>query len=349
MRIVIATIQVPFVLGGAETLATSLEAALIAAGHEADILSLPLASLPAESLHEQALAFRLLNLRSLQGKPVDRVIALKFPAYLISHPCKVVWLLHQHRPAYELWSRPELADLPHSPRGTQARAFVHAVDQRTLPAAHALHTISRTVSNRLQASTGLRAAVLYPPPPGSGVFHEARAEDFLYLPSRINPIKRQLLALRALAQTREPVRIRFSGSHENLGYFTRLKEEAEALGVSDRVRWLGRISDAEKVVCFARSLGVVFPPLDEDYGYVTLEAMLSSKPVITCRDSGGPVEFVRHQETGLVVEPTAVAVAAAMDQLWQHRQQAQTWGRAGLELYHALGISWERVLAELLR
>ena len=40
------------------------------------------------------------------------------------------------------------------------------------------------------------------------------------------------------------------------------------------------------------ALGVIFPPLDEDYGYVTLEAMLAAKPVITCTDSGGPLEFV---------------------------------------------------------
>jgi glycosyltransferase involved in cell wall biosynthesis len=93
----------------------------------------------------------------------------------------------------------------------------------------------------------------------------------------------------------------------------------------------------------------VFPPVDEDYGYVTLEAMLASKPVITCSDSGGPLEFVRDGETGLVAEPTAAALAAAMDRVWASRAVAARWGEAGRELYDRQGISWARVVSTLTR
>jgi glycosyltransferase involved in cell wall biosynthesis len=118
--------------------------------------------------------------------------------------------------------------------------------------------------------------------------------------------------------------------------------------VQGQAEWLGQISEVEKRECYARSLGVIYPPVDEDYGYVTLEAMLSSKPVIVCSDSAGPLEFVRHEATGLIAEPTAQSVASAMDRLWQQREQAKDWGAAGRALYDHMRISWSGVVEKLL-
>jgi glycosyltransferase involved in cell wall biosynthesis len=67
---------------------------------------------------------------------------------------------------------------------------------------------------------------------------------------------------------------------------------AHQLDIEPRVEWLGQ-SQRKKRALYAHTLGVIFPPVDEDYGYVTLEAMLASKPLITCTDSGAPLEFVQ--------------------------------------------------------
>ena len=99
------------------------------------------------------------------------------------------------------------------------------------------------------------------------------------------------------------------------------------LDVEHRVEWLGHVTEEEKRRCYAHARGVIFPPLDEDYGYVTLEAMLASKPVITCDDAGGPLEFVRHEKTGLIAKPTPEGLARAMDKLWSDREQAKGWGK----------------------
>jgi glycosyltransferase involved in cell wall biosynthesis len=114
------------------------------------------------------------------------------------------------------------------------------------------------------------------------------------------------------------------------------------------VEWLGYVSEEEKRSLFARALGVIFPPMDEDYGYVSLEAMLASKPVITCTDSGGPLEFVRDGETGLIADPTPAALATAMDILWDNQDQAKTLGAAGRAHYDSLEISWPKVVERLL-
>ena len=86
MRIVIATVQVPFVRGGAEVLAEGLREVLHAQGHEAEIVTMPFKWYPPERILDQVLICRLLDLTESCGTAVDRVIGLKFPAYLIPHP-----------------------------------------------------------------------------------------------------------------------------------------------------------------------------------------------------------------------------------------------------------------------
>src|SRR5438552_1765797 len=132
MRILIATVQVPFIRGGAEILAEGLRDALLAAGHQAEIVAVPFKWYPPERILDHMLACRLLDLTETAGVAVDRVIGLKFPAYLIPHPNKVLWVLHQHRMAYEMWDHP-FGDLITSPQGPRVRDAIQEADQRLIP------------------------------------------------------------------------------------------------------------------------------------------------------------------------------------------------------------------------
>ena len=180
-----------------------------------------------------------------------------------------------------------------------ARRFVRIrqADCRLIRSA-AVFANSHNVARRLKKYCGVDSTPLYHPPRHAEKFFCAEAEDYLFFPSRVVQSKRQSLVLEALALTRHPVRVHFAGAADHEPEADGLKALAAKLGVRGRVRWLGHVSERKKIECYARSLGVVYPPLDEDYGYVTLEAMLSSKPVITCADSGGPLEFVRDRESG---------------------------------------------------
>lgn len=348
MRVLIATVQVPFVRGGAEMLADGLHAALAAGGHEVETVRLPFKWYPPERIPEQILATRLYDVTESCGIAIDRVIGLRFPAYILPHPNKVLWLLHQYRTAYDLWGG-ELCELMHAPNGESVRDAIRAADEAFIPEARAIYTIARNVAGRLKRFSGIDGQALYHPPPGAELFHRAAAEDFLFLPSRFNRTKRQLLIVEALGQCREPVRVRLAGLADDAGYERAIRDRIATLRLDDRVDWLDAVSDEAKADLYARCLGVVFPPVDEDYGYVTLEAMLAGKPVITCTDSGGPLEFVRHGETGLVAEPTPAALAAAMDRVWSDRAAAARWGEAGRDLYDQQGISWSRVVETLTR
>ena len=348
MRVLIATVQVPFVRGGAEMLADGLQAALIAAGHQAALVKLPFKWYPPERMIEQMLAARLFDLTASSGIAVDRVIGLRFPAYLVPHPNKVLWLLHQYRTAYDLWGT-ELCELMHAPNGREVRDAIHAADRAFIPEARARFTIAQNVANRLRRFCGIDANALYHPPPSADLLRRGVAENFLYYPSRVNRTKRQLLAIEALALCREPVRLIFSALRDDISYGDEIAHRIEALGLTRRVQWLEATGDDAKLDLYARCLGVVFPPLDEDYGYVTLEAMLAGKPVITCTDSGGPLEFVQHERTGLVADPTPAALATALDRVWGDRKAAAEWGAAGRDRYASLNIGWPHVVATLTR
>jgi len=76
--------------------------------------------------------------------------------------------------------------------------------------------------------------------------------------------------------------------------------------------------------------------------------MLSSKPVITCTDSGGPLEFVEDQVTGYVCDPDPKVIARAIDALYADKQKAKAMGQAGYNKYHAANISWDHVIETLL-
>ena len=346
MRVAVATVQVPFVRGGAEMLAENLCTALRTAGHEAEIVSVPFRWYPADTIPQQMLACRLLDLTESMGTRIDRVIGLKFPAYLIPHPDKVQWILHQHRGAYDLWEQ-HWGDLYGAPGGAEARDAIRMADTRLIPQARRVFTISRNVATRLRHYNGIAAQPLYHPPPLAGRYHDGPAEDYLLMPSRLNGPKRQDLIVDALARTRHPVRVVFIGAADDSGWADGVVARAHAVAPG-RTTWLGAVPDERKIELLAAAIAVLVPPLDEDYGYVTLEAMLSARAVITCSDSGGPLEFVEHGRNGLVCEPDARALADAMDQLWAGREWARAMGAEGLAIYRALGLSWDHVVQCLL-
>ena len=98
MKVLVVNNMAPFVRGGAEALAEHLVKHLEIAGHQAELLRVPFQWEPATRIPSQMLMARAFELWN-----VDHVIALKFPAYLIQHPSKTIWLVHQYRQAYDLY------------------------------------------------------------------------------------------------------------------------------------------------------------------------------------------------------------------------------------------------------
>lgn len=340
MRIAIATVQVPYLSGGAEALAEGLRAAIAARGHPVEIVTLPFRFFPPSEVERSMTQWGSEDFTHLNLYEPDRVICLKFPAYALTHPSKALWLCHQHRSSYELFDAARATE-----DDRRLKEAVAAFDARHLALVSPRCTISRRVSERLKLFSGLDSEPVYHPPPAALSHYGAGAQPYVFFPSRIEHAKRQELVVRAMKEVRAAGFAVFAGEGGQLGP---LRELAEALGVADRVRFIGRASAIELLALYANATAVCFTPLDEDYGYVTLEAMLSGKPVITCTDSGGPLEFVADGETGQVVAPEPASVAAAIDAMLSHPARAARMGRAGKARYAELVPGWDTVVDKLL-
>lgn len=346
MNILVVTVQVPFIRGGAEIHAESLVQALQNHGHSAEIVALPFEAHPPQRMLDLMFAFRLLDFSSFSGRNIDLIIPLKFPAYFNQHPNKVVWLLHQHRDVYDLWGQP-FSGLVHNPDALQYQQTIINADTKALKECRKIYSNSQNVANRLKKYNGLDSTPLYHPPKNADQFLCEEAQSYFFFPSRLNKVKRQYLVLEALSKTHHQVKVLFAGSSDTGLYEEELQQMAEKLNIADRAIFLGQITEAEKIKYYAESIGIIYPPLDEDYGYVTLEGMLSSKPIITCDDSGGPLEFITNEETGIVTASEPLALARGMDHLWENRRLASHLGKNARQRYEALDITWTNVVNKL--
>ena len=348
MNVLILNTQVPFCYGGAEVLAEDLQAQLEAAGHRAEILTLPFKWYPQQTLANTIVASKLMDISNFNGVTIDKVIALKFPMWLIPHPQMSLWILHQHRAAYDLWDS-SLSDLAGMPDGKALRDMIRREDKAAIQACAGVFTISQNVTGRLKQYNNISSQVLYPPPRSMERFRCDSYGDYFFFPSRITPIKRQELVIEALVHVPEPIKVVFAGEADSPYYLDALKNRAQELGVSDKIEWRGRVSEEEKFDLYANALMVIFTPVDEDYGYVTPEAMLSSKAVLTLKDAGGATEFVQHDKNGFIVEADPRAIALAISRVWHDRAEARRLGIAARERVEEIDLSWDKILENLLR
>ncbi len=348
MRIAVCHPQTPFVRGGAETHAEQLVAALREAGHEAELVLVAGKWYPGAELIHQMAVWRSLDLSESNGLPIDAVIPLKFPAYLVKHERKIVWLIHQHRTAYELWGHPEYADLARPQEGPLVRQMVHSADRVALGEAKRVFANSKNVQRRLWESLQIPSKPLYHRSPMTDAMlgvEPGPLGDLIVYPSRFESLKRQSLAVEAMRHVRTDVRLVLVGRGPDESV---LRRQIEKHHLESRVRIEVGPSDERLQQMLLGSLGVYYGPFDEDYGYVTLEGFAAARPVVTLNDSGGPLEFVLEGETGLVVPPEPRAIAGAFDRLYGDRPRAARSGAAGRELVLREVPAWQEVVARLL-
>jgi glycosyltransferase involved in cell wall biosynthesis len=347
MKVIVASTIVPFVNGGGTFIVDWLGEMLVRYGHQVETLKIPFHSWYPEML-DQMLALRLLDVT----QSADRLIAIRTPSYLMRHPNKVLWFIHHHRTAYDLWGT-KYQEIPDTPEGLAYRDAIHSADNLAFREARRIFTNSKVVSARLKKFNGVDSEVLYPPLMSPESYrHEAYGDYILYV-SRLVSHKRQHLAIEAMRYTRSGVRLVVAGTADSGPgdpYVDELRKSLKKHDLKDKVTLLEEwISEEEKIRLFAGCLASVYIPFDEDsYGYSSLEAHHARKSVITTNDSGGPPELIINNENGFVVDPEPKAIAGAMDRLYDDRKLAERMGETGLRRVDQLGINWDDTIAKLL-
>ncbi len=348
MKIVITTVQAPFVTGGAEFLATNLKNALLNKGHEAEIVTIPFMDSPINLIEDHIVASRLLDLTNSWAGKVDLCIGLKFPAYYIPHPNKVIWALHQHRAAYDLFDT-EYSNLKDDIEGNKFKQIIYNADNIYLKEAKRIYTIANNVTKRMKKYNSINSIPLYHPCPDMDKFYKDNLEDYILMPSRINITKRQLLAIESMVYSKSNTKLYIMGKSDTDYERSRMINLIKERKLEKKIKYFDSVSQEEKFKLYSNAKAVLFIPLDEDYGYISLEAMAASKAIITAKDSGGPLEFVEDNRNGLIVDPTPQEIARAFDALASSDIMANEFGNRAKSHLKEMNITWDGVVKELTR
>jgi glycosyltransferase involved in cell wall biosynthesis len=378
---IVAPSPVPFTIGGAENLFWGLQNYINEnTNHQCELIKIPSPESNLEQLINSYQNFSQLNLDHF-----DCVISTKYPSWMVNHDNHVCYLLHRLRGLYDTyhfsrqsldvpWDNDEmklakklsldLGELGHDnlqasfdlcrqfvkenvdPRivqfpGPFSRWLVHHFDSIGLdPTKIAKYSaISNVVKNRQDYfPSGVPVSVLYPPPRLSGF--RCGNDDYLFTVSRLDGPKRIRMLVEAMRYVKSDIPLLIAGTGP---------DEAEIRQLADgdkRIQFLGFVKDSDLVEYYSNALAIPFIPYDEDYGLITIEAMMSSKPVLTLTDSGGPNEFVRNGITGFSVEPNSKSIAKIIDYLCTHREEARTMGLNAKKMTSE--ITWEKVVSGLL-
>lgn len=343
MRIGICAVQIPFMKGGAENLTSELYNQLIKRGFEVEYINIPFKWYPPKEIIKNTLVWRMLDLTESNGEKIDLLICTKFPSYVVKHPNKVVWLIHQFREAYELYNTPYGLKKSEE-ESEEIRNTIVKIDNKTLNECKKVYTISKNVSSRLNKFNEMTSKTTYPPPKNADKFYSGPFEDYIIYPSRIDIKKRQQLLLEAMQYVKTDAKIMIVGTGPNEN---ELRSLAKKLKVNKKVLFHGYASDDELINLYANSFGVAYTPYDEDYGYITIEAFLSKKPVITTCDSGGPLEFVDDGINGYILNLDAKEIAEKIDYLFENKDIAKSMGMQGYKKIQGMNITWDNVINEL--
>lgn len=346
MKIAITTVQAPFIVGGAEYHANNLKNALIKHGHECEIITMPFFDNPISVIEDYIVAARLMNINDGWCGHIDLCIGLKFPAYFMPHDNKVLWVLHQHRQAYDLFDN-TYSGMKNNNIGKKMKQIITNADNKYLKEAKKIYANSQNVASRMEMFNNIKSTPLYHPCPDMEKFYCNEYDNYILMPSRINPSKRQLLAIEAMRYIKTNIKLYIMGKPDNDILEKELINNIKKYKLQDKINYIGSVSQEEKFKLYANAKAVLFIPIDEDYGYITLEAMSASKAVITTTDSGGPLEFIKNEKNGFVVSPTSQDIARAIDKFSESLNIAKEYGQQAKKHLNNMNISWDHVIKEL--
>ncbi|MBD3313414.1 glycosyltransferase [Candidatus Woesearchaeota archaeon] len=306
--------------------------------HEAETLFLPLNHYPNSSLLRSYLKYYAKSLSDLSD--YDMVISSKFPSYAIRHDNHICYFAHRFRQFYDFWPdyKNQISGL-YKASSCIARPIIRRIDTHFLKKARIV-AYSKFLQARLK-SAGLGSELVYAPPHIEDNEFRQGSYDYIFLPHILDDSRKRIsLVIRAMKHIKADIRLKIAGEGPHRKQLMQLAKK------DNRIEFLGYKSDNQLARLYSDALCVPFTSYLEDYGLVTVEAMKSAKPVITCTDSGGPLEFVVHNKTGLVCTPDPKSVAECLDFLINNRKDAKKIGKNGLKSVR--DITWKNAVKTII-
>ncbi len=271
------------------------------------------------------------------------------PSHWIRHKNDhVLWYCHTPlRDVYDLYSyRLSLKKWYQKPAYMLGANAVKAIDKKMVKKIEYIFANSANVKNRIKRYYGRDAVVL-----NGGIDYEnfdcRDDRKYFFYPSRISPNKRQDFAIRAFLEAKNRLKgyqLIISGAVSQDRAFQEYYEKIKKMVSNEpSIKILVNVSDSEQKELYSNATAVLYPPINEDYGLVPLEAMASGKPVIAVNE-GGPKETIENGKTGFLVNNER-EMAERMVYIAEHPAIAHEMGKRGAirvkEKY-----SWKRFFEE---
>ena len=170
-----------------------------------------------------------------------------------------------------------------------------------------------------------------------------RCEQYQYIlaVSRLDGPKRMDVLINAMKYVPYDIKFKIAGTGPEMDNLKKIAAHDK------RIEFLGFVTENDLVDLYSNALVVLYIPYDEDYGLITIEAMMSNKPVITAKDSGGPLEFVQDKSTGFVVNPDAEEIAEKINFFIHSPEEANKMGSFACS--QTARITWDNVISTLLQ
>lgn len=366
---------VPFTIGGIENLQWGLcEAINKLTPHQCELIKLPSKELSFWDLIETYYSFYTLDVSHF-----DMVIYSKYPGWMVQHPKCICYMAHCLRGLYDTY---HLMNLPYDIKKGNSYVdcvvdymdknflphnlddffkLLFSLKKETVPEEYymfpgpfirkiigyldrwglqknknaAYYSISKTVSDRKEYfPENVNVDVVYPPTTLKD--YSSGDYNYIFMVSRLDGPKRIDMLIRAMKHVKSNVKLYIAGTGPEKAKLEKLAEK------DDRITFLGFVTDDDVEKYYSNSLVIPYFPYDEDYGLITIEAMLHKKPVITTVDAGGPTEFVHNGETGYVVKFDEVSIAEKIDYFANNPEEAK---RMGNNAYNEVkDITWQSVV-----
>lgn len=184
------------------------------------------------------------------------------------------------KPAFDVWTK-----------------FWTPQDQKSVKHVRRIVVNSKNVRNRVRRFYKRDAEIVYPPVDIKKFRHNT-PEDYWLSVQRIEPEKRLEIQLKVFERLPDEKLVIVGKGRHGRTYQKKVSRWIERL---PNVKWIKEASDKELVELYSRCKGVIQTPLEEDFGFVPVEAMASGKPCIAVNE-GGFRESIIHGKTGLLVK-----------------------------------------------
>ncbi len=374
--VIVAPSPIPFGIGGAEKLWWGmLEFINKHTTHQCELIKIPTKENNFWDLIESYKAFYDLDLSYF-----DMVITGKYPAWMVQHSNHYIYMLHSLRGFYDCYHFMNLPDEYISEDtkiniilkklenenttideiftllfelqndksidkkiyefpGVFIKQLIHFFDSKAMQNIDNFSAISKTVAKRKEYfPKNCKVNVIYPP----SVLTDFKniSYDYFFTVSRLDSAKRIQMIVDAYTKSDTHIPLKIAGTGP-------LSQEIhEVIKNDSRIEMLGFISDDDLIKYYSNSYAVLFVPYDEDYGLITIEAMMCEKPVLTFSDTGGVVEFVEHNVTGLVCEPVISELTKNIDFIAANQELCKKMGKEAKKRVE--NITWENTIGSLL-